>query len=111
MALILTTVLTFLLVVTALLCFMCFGAPVYQLSVDNVKTLLTLVVQRSATDSDWQVFLSVPIRHNDDLESVRLRCCEIHEQHYVGSGKVLLSDEGVAEVQLLLDSLLARMEE
>jgi len=100
----LTLLMTFILVLVALLLFIRFGTPFYQLKKDNVVTLLTMVVDGQATENDWQVFLGVPIRHNDRLEAARLQCCEISNREYIG-GSSLLTAKGIDEIRLLLAEL------
>ncbi|WP_461518645.1 hypothetical protein [Porticoccus sp.] len=104
MTFLLTLLMTFILVLVALLLFIRFGTPFYQLKKDNVVTLLTMVVDGQATENDWQVFLGVPIRHNDRLEAVRLQCCEISNREYIG-GSSLLTAKGIDEIRLLLAEL------
>ncbi|WP_461516363.1 hypothetical protein [Porticoccus sp.] len=104
MTFLLTLLMTFILVLVALLLFIRFGTPFYQLKKDNVVTLLTMVVDGQATENDWQVFLGVPIRHNDRLEAVRVQCCEISNREYIG-GSSLLTAKGIDEIRLLLAEL------
>lgn len=103
----LTTFLGALLVVT--ICFVAFiwlGSPFYRLEPVNVRALLTLLLQGEATESDWDVFAGVPIRHNPQLEEIRHRCCEIVAQEAViRNGKVQLSNRGKQRVELLLQTL------
>lgn len=105
MSLLLTILLTFALVVVALVVFVRFGTPYYLLKEENLEALLTLMVEGRATDSDWQVFLGVPIRHNERLEMIRQRCVDIDQREYVGGTGFLLTRRGIDEVKQLLDEL------
>lgn len=105
MNLLLTILLTFALVLVALVVFVRFGTPYYLLKEENLEALLTLVVEGRATDSDWQVFLGVPIRHNDRLEMIRQRCADIDQREYIGGTGFLLTRRGIDEVQQLLEEL------
>lgn len=110
MTLLLTILLTFVVVLVALVVFVRFGTPYYLLKRENLETLLTLVVEGRATDSDWQVFLGVPIRHNDRLEMIRQRCVEIDQREYIGGTGFLLTQRGVEEVKQLLEELKGEQE-
>ncbi|WP_461481062.1 hypothetical protein [Porticoccus sp.] len=104
MTFLLTLLMTFILVLIALMVFMRFGTPYYQLKKHNVVTLLHMVVEGQASENDWQVFLGMPIRHNDRLEAVRVQCCEISDREYIG-GSSLLTAKGIDEIRLLLAEL------
>lgn len=101
----LTFALTFLLVLVAIVFFINIAPPVYRLEKKNVETLLRLVVEGQATENDWEVFLGIPIRHNDQLEDIRLRCGEISEREYIVGSGYLLTDKGIEEVKALLQEL------
>ena len=55
-------------------------APVYRLEKNNLIRLFKLVLEGEATESDWDVFIDIPIRYDDDLEKIRLQCAELTEQ-------------------------------
>ena len=110
----LTLFLTFLLVLFAFVFFIKISPPVYRLEKKNVVNLLKLVVDGQATENDWEVFLGVPIVHNEQLESIRRRCQEISEREYIG-GRVgvhtgsqghLLTEKGIEEVREILTKLI-----
>jgi hypothetical protein len=60
----------------------------------------------SATNNDWEVFLGLPIRHNEVLEAVRLRCQAINDDERADNSTFLLTEKGVEEVKKLLIDLL-----
>lgn len=101
----LTFILTFLLIFLAFVLFIKFSPPVYRLEEKNILILLTLVVERQATENDWEVFLGLPIRHNDQLEAIRLHCCDISEREYIGGSGYLLTKNGIEEVKQILTEL------
>lgn len=105
MTFLLTLLFTFGFILLTLLVFVKIGTPVYRLERKNLIVLLKLVIDGEATDNDWEVFLGVPIRHNDQLEDIRLRCCDISEREYLGSPGRLLTDKGIEEVKVLLTEL------
>lgn len=72
-------------------------APVYRLTKSNFIRLFELVLAGEANESDWDVFLEVPIRYDDELEGIRLKCVELTEREavYVDAHKRLcVSEEG-----------------
>lgn len=105
MSFLLTFILTFLLISLAFVLFIKFSPPVYRLEKKNLLILLTLVVEGQATENDWEVFLGLPIRHNDELEAVRLHCCDISEREYIGGSGCLLTKKGIEEVKQILTEL------
>jgi len=111
----LTLFLTFLFVLFAIVFFIKIAPPVYRLEKSNIVALLKLVVEGTATDNDWEVFLNIPIRHNDELEAIRMRCSEISEREYIGgSGSIkpkhLLTEKGIEEVKIILAELTGEAE-
>ncbi|HEB28510.1 hypothetical protein LCGC14_1977350 [marine sediment metagenome] len=102
----LTLFFTFIFVVLIFLVFIRVGTPVYHLDKQNLVTLLTLVVEGRATENDWQVFLGMPIRHNEQLEEIRRRCYDISEHEYIGGSGYLLTETGIEDVNKLLTELI-----
>ena len=76
--------------------------PVYQLTEENVVRLLELVIERQASEDDWNVFVDMPIRYNDELETIRRRCIEIFEQDTEPKQGNLFSEAGLCEIKELL---------
>ncbi|MEQ9021699.1 MAG: hypothetical protein RLN82_02955 [Pseudomonadales bacterium] len=60
-----------------------FKPPVYRLTAKNLITLFELALSGEATESDWDIFIGVPIRYDDDLENIRLTCEELTEKKAV----------------------------
>jgi len=102
----LTLTATFIFLLIFLLIFIRTGSPVYRLEKKNVVELLELVLDGSATNNDWEVFLGLPIRHNEVLETVRLRCQTINNNEQVDNSTFLLTEKGVGEIKKLLIELL-----
>ncbi|MCV6604756.1 MAG: hypothetical protein OIF34_05595 [Porticoccaceae bacterium] len=100
-----TLILTLSLVAAALWLFARIGTPVYRIQRDNVVTLLQMVVDGTATESDWDVFLGVPIQHDGELEQVREHCAEISEREFIGGSGKLFTERGIAEITEVLESL------
>ena len=76
--------------------------PVYQLTRENVVRLLELVLAGEASEDDWNVFVEMPIRYNDELESIRQQCLEISEMDKGPMTGWLLSEDGLAQIRDLL---------
>jgi len=93
MTLALTFLSTFIFLVIVVAIFMRIGSPVYRLENENIIALLELVIAEQASEQDWDVFMAVPIRHNDTLFQIQQRCHTIASEHYIG-GKHLFSDTG-----------------
>lgn len=106
MSFFITLLLTFVVIFSAFILFIKIAPPVYRLEKSNVIALLVLVVEEKATDSDWDVFLGVSIRHDDQLEAIRVHCCDISEREYLGQSGRLLTRKGVSEVKVLLSKLI-----
>lgn len=84
--------------------------PRYRIERENVIALLRLVLAHRASENDWRVFVSVPLRNNPLLDEVRERCAEIEEREYLGhassrSDGALFTDRGMAELRELLEEL------
>jgi hypothetical protein len=91
------------LVLGALWLFIRVGSPVYRIERDNVIALLELVIAGEATENDWQVFVSVPVRHNKELTDIQKRCVELAKIEYIGGpGNKLFSARGISELEKLL---------
>jgi hypothetical protein len=60
-----------------------FKPPVYRLTRKNLVTLFELALSGEATESDWDIFIGVPIRYDDDLEKIRLTCEQLTENKAV----------------------------
>lgn len=107
MDLLLLIVLTAILLAVVITVLSLVKTPHYRLDPLAVESFLQLVVNAQATENDWSVFTSVPIRHNPDLEQIRLQCVEIEEQHYLGQTRSghLLTEAGIQAVAKLLEEL------
>ncbi len=82
--------------------------PHYQLRRENVVTLLEMVLDGRASENDWRVFVSVPLRHDPLLDELRRRCIDIEEREYLGRGGAqgrLFTRQGMEELRKLLQEL------
>lgn len=102
---ILTLGLTVVLVVLVLWGFMRLGTPTYRINDSNVESLINMVLDGTATESDWDVFIGYPIRYDERLEKIRLKCCEITENEYHPHGEYLFTKRGLQQLKWVLAEL------
>jgi hypothetical protein len=104
-AIVLTLLLTFCVVLVAIGLFWALGSPVYRVEKENIISLLELVLSGQATESDWDVFAAYPIRHDDYLADVQNRCLQIAEREYIGGREQLFTRAGREQLQRILAEL------
>lgn len=70
-------------------------APVYRLDKKNLISLFELALAGEATENDWDVFLEMPIRYDDELEAIRVECVKLTEKEavFVDSHRRLCLDD------------------
>jgi len=56
--------------------------PIYRVKRADIRRLLEWVLLGQATENNWRVFCDYPIRHDELLESIRMRCEKIEEDFY-----------------------------
>jgi hypothetical protein len=83
-------------------------APVYRPTQDSIQGLLTRALEGDANESEWQFFLSMPIRHDPALEALRLECAQLQDEQGLRprADKVRFREPG----QIRLRHFLSRME-
>ncbi|MDB4309048.1 hypothetical protein N9913_01940, partial [Porticoccaceae bacterium] len=96
---IITVALTFIVVMLALLVFRYVGLPIYRVEAINVQRLLESVLAETASTTDWDIFVGMPIRHDPELDKIRVQCAmlevsEITAEH----GLVRFSPAGRREL-------------
>ena len=101
-----TLLLTFAIIILALLVFRYFAAPVYSVEPINVKRFLECLLNGQATAADWDVFTGMPIRQDQELDEIRCECAmlaplEITER----DGLMVLSEPGHRQITHLLDRI------
>ena len=76
-----------------------FRPPVYRLEKHNLIRLFELALSGQATDEDWEVFIHMPIRYDDELEDIRQQCEIMSEKKafYVDSQRRLCLDDSAKE--------------
>ena len=100
---IITLILSFVLILTALLVFRYIGLPIYRVEPINVKILLESVLEGQATEADWDVFIGMSIRHNPELDEIRLHCAMLAEREMsLRDDRVHFSSAGRGELNAIL---------
>ena len=94
-----TVALSFAIILIALLVFHYIRPPVYRVEAINVKRLLESALSGRATTTDWDVFLSMPIRQDPELDQIRCKCAmlastEISERQ----GLLVFTNTGQKEI-------------
>ena len=54
-------------------------APTYRPTREQIVTLLEGVLAGTARQSHWDLFIGMPIQHDEALEAVRVQCVTLHE--------------------------------
>jgi len=74
--------------------------PIYRVQREQVERLLQWVLMGQATENDWRVFCDYPIAHDALLESIRVACEVIEEEHFSGGMRApyLFSRVGLDEI-------------
>lgn len=82
-------------------------APVYRPTSESIQTLMTQLLEGEADEQQWQFFLDMPIRHDPELEALRLECAEMHEQfgRRPRNGKARLNEAGQIRLRHKLNQL------
>ena len=80
--------------------------PIYRITSDNVIRLIEETLDGSATEQDWDVFLEVPIRYDDDLERIRCQAADIFLSYSTGVKLgFLLSEDGLTQLGIVQRNL------
>ncbi|MCH8550460.1 MAG: hypothetical protein LAT62_00895 [Natronospirillum sp.] len=79
--------------------------PIYRTSRESMLELLERVERGEANDIEWRTFLSVPIRHDDYLDELRLRCEYLDDRYSRQIRGQLLSRQGREELAKVIEQL------
>lgn len=83
------------------------SAPVYRPTAESIQALMTSLLEGDADEQQWQFFLDMPIRHDPELEALRLECAQMQQQfgRRPRQGKARLSDAGEIRLRHKLHQL------
>jgi hypothetical protein len=87
-----TVLLSFIILAIALALFRYAGVPVYQVRAVNVQAILKLAISGQATPPDWDVFVSIPISHDAELDKIRCECAMLADEITERQGKLVFSE-------------------
>lgn len=79
--------------------------PIYRTTPSSMERLLLQVLAGECSDISWRIFLSVPIRHDEVLDSYRLRCVSLDDQFSHQVRGFLLNKVGRAALAEVLAEL------
>jgi hypothetical protein len=111
MTYVLTVILSFLIITGVAIILSQVRTPSYRLQRKNVITLLKMVLNGTASENDWNVFVSIPIRYDPELERVRLQCLGIEQREFLGNSggsetkRYLFTNQGLQEINSILSAL------
>lgn len=82
-------------------------SPVYRPDIDKVQAMLTRLLEGQLPDHEWQFFLDMPIRHDPNLEDIRLKCLQIVEENALRprNNVVRLREPGLIRIRHLLNQI------
>jgi hypothetical protein len=89
MTYVLTVILSFLIITGVAIILSQVRTPSYRLQRKNVITLLKMVLNGTASENDWNIFVGIPIRYDPELERVRLQCLVIEQREFLGNSLIL----------------------
>ena len=105
-----TLILSFILIFIALMVFRYIGLPIYRVEPINVKVLLESVLEGQATEADWDVFIGMTIRHNPDLDEIRLQCAMLAETEMsLRDDRVHFTPAGRGELSAILTRITSEL--
>ena len=107
---IVTVLLSFVILVIALVLFRYVGVPVYQVRAVNVQVILELAISGQATQSDWDVFIGIPIRQDIELDQIRYECAMLTNDITERQGKLVFSQSSRQKLTKLLEQVKAKIE-
>ncbi|MFG1497720.1 hypothetical protein ABMA57_13895 [Saccharospirillum sp. HFRX-1] len=83
------------------------SAPVYRPTTETIQSLMTSLLDGEADAQQWQFFLDMPIRHDPELENLRLECAQMQAQYgrRPRNGKARLDEAGQIRLRHKLNRL------
>ena len=103
---IITLLLSFVVILIALFVFQYIRPPVYRVEAINIKRLLESALNGQATATDWDIFLSMPIRQDPELDQIRLKCAMLASTEFSErQGQLVFSEAAKQEVTEFLRQL------
>lgn len=88
--------------------FMHMRTPRFRMERKDFLKGLEDVIAGQANDSEWRVLTGYPVRHDPELERIRLECLAIEEEEYTGKLPYLFSETGLARLRAVHRQLLEK---
>ena len=105
---VITLIISFLIISAVIIILSRVRTPRYRLQRENIVTLLKMVLNGTASENDWNVFVSISIPYDPELESIRVRCIEIEKREFRGNSiaknknRYLFTKTGLRELEEIL---------
>lgn len=99
MTLFLTLLLSFVVFTLIVWGFMQLRAPRFRMDREQFRKGLEDVISGQADDNEWRLLTAYPMRHDPQLEKLRLECLAIEEKEYTGGSPYLFSETGMERLR------------
>ncbi|WP_237060852.1 hypothetical protein [Microbulbifer sediminum] len=80
--------------------------PRFRMEREQFVRGLEDVITGQADDNEWRVLTGYPMRHDPELEALRLQCLEIEEEEYTGQMPYLFTEAGLDRLRDVREQLL-----
>ncbi|AOS96925.1 hypothetical protein AUP74_01488 [Microbulbifer aggregans] len=99
MTILLTIVLSFLVFALIIWALMHMRTPRFRMERRDFLKGLEDAIAGQADDNEWRVLVGYPMRHDPELEELRLECLEIEEDEYTGMLPYLFTEVGLERLR------------
>lgn len=80
--------------------------PWYRVDAERMLRVVELALTGQATANDWYTTFGMTIRHDPELEAIRVRCLEIEAQHFIGGeNRYLFRKDGLNALENIRQEL------
>ncbi|GAA5524827.1 hypothetical protein Maes01_01386 [Microbulbifer aestuariivivens] len=107
MTILLTIILSFLTFALIVWALMQMRTPRFRMGRRDFLKGLEDVIAGQADDNEWRVLVGYPMRHDPELEALRLECLAIEEEEYSGGQPFLFTEAGIERLREQRRQLLA----
>ncbi|GAA5445613.1 hypothetical protein Misp06_03816 [Microbulbifer sp. NBRC 101763] len=106
MTLFLTLLLSFCAFVIVIWTFMHLRTPRFRMDRASFIKGLEDAITGQASESEWRALVAIPMRHDPELEKMRLKCLEIEEYESSDSPPYLFTERGLEQLRQIRSKLL-----
>ena len=84
-----------------------YSSKVYKPTYKDVVHLLEGVINGKTNEYDWDQFICVPIKNNDELEKIRNKCLELEKKEFFDGveNEFLFNKKGLEKLKKILSEL------